>query len=148
MALGPALIIWFQYNFTQWLDTTTSQKKLNFKLAGLKVKVVVAIFRTNFIIALALSLMVRFQYNFTQWFGMTISLTSSTFRLLSSRSRSQWLFLEKLCHCSSAFIYEWLSIWLHTMVGYYKIWDKFHFQPAWLKVKVIVSIFRKTLSLL
>ena len=54
---------------------------------------------------LATSFIIQFRYNFTQVLDMTIPRTSSRFSVIGSRSRSQWLFLEKLCHHSSAFIY-------------------------------------------
>ena len=54
--------------------------------------------------ALATSLIIQFRYNFTQVLDMTIPRTSLRFSMIGSRSRSQWLFLEKLCHHSSAFI--------------------------------------------
>ena len=55
--------------------------------------------------ALATSFIIQFRYNFTQVLDMTIPRTSSRFSMIGSRSRSQWLFLEKLCHHPSAFIY-------------------------------------------
>ena len=41
---------------------------------------------------------------------MTISWTSLSLSVLGPRSRSQWLFLEKHCHRSSALIYYPISI--------------------------------------
>ena len=55
--------------------------------------------------ALATSFIIQFRYNFTQILDMTIPRISSRFSVIGSRSRSQRLFLEKLCHHSSAFIY-------------------------------------------
>ena len=31
---------------------------------------------------------------------------------LGSRSRSLWVFLEKHCHCSSAYTYQWIFGWV------------------------------------
>ena len=70
--------------------------------------------------------------------SMIISKASSTFRVLGSRSRSFWLFLEKLCLCSSAYIYWGMIISQAS----------FYFEGHGLKVKETVAIFRKTLSLL
>ena len=66
--------------------------------------------------ALATSFIIQFRYNFTQVLDMTIPRTSSRFSMIGSRSRSQWLFLEKLCHHSSAFIYKPILILFHTNV--------------------------------
>ena len=66
--------------------------------------------------ALATSFIIQFRYNFTQVLDMTIPRTSSRFSVIGSRSRSQWLFLEKLCHHSSAFIYKPILILFHTNV--------------------------------
>ena len=69
-----------------------------------------------FVIALATSFIIQFQYNFTQVLGMTIPRTTSHLRVIGSRSRSQGLFLEKLCHHSSAFICKPILILLQTNV--------------------------------
>ena len=66
--------------------------------------------------ALATSFIIQFRYNFTQVLDMTIPRTSLRFSVIGSRSRSQWLFLEKLCHHSSAFIYKPILILYHTNV--------------------------------
>ena len=81
-------------------------------------------------------------------FSMTISWTSWSLRVQGPRSRSQWLFLEKHCHHSSAFIYRPILILYHTNVKYDNILDKFDFEHSRAKVKVTVAISRKTLSLL
>ena len=94
--------------------------------------------------ALATSFIIQFRYNFTQVLDMTIPRTSSRFSVIGSRSRSQWLFLEKLCHHSSAFIYKPILILFHTNVKYDNILDKFEFERSRVKVKVTVAIFRKT----
>ena len=78
---------------------------------------------------------------------MTISWTSSSLSVLGPRSRSQWLFLEKHCHRSSALIYYPISIELHTSIGYDYTANKFAFQHDRVKVKVAVTVFRKTLQL-
>ena len=63
--------------------------------------------------------------------GMIISKASSTFRVLGSRSRLLWLFLEKLCLCSSAYIYQGLIISQAS----------FNFEGLGLKVKDTVAFF-------
>ena len=78
---------------------------------------------------------------------MTISWTSSSLSVLGPRSRSQWLFLEKHCHRSSALINYPISIELHTSIGYDYTSNKFAFQHNRVKVKVAVTGFRKTLQL-
>ena len=78
---------------------------------------------------------------------MTISWASSSLSVLGPRSRSQWLFLEKHCHRSSALINYPISILLHTSIGYDYTSNKFAFQHDRIKVKVAVSVFRKTLQL-
>ena len=50
------------------------------------------------------------------------------------------------CHCSSDLIYYPISILLHTSIGYDNTSNKFAFQCDRIKVKVAVTIFRKTLS--
>ena len=77
---------------------------------------------------------------------MTISWTRSSLSVLGPRSRSQWLFLEKHFHRSSAFIYRPVLILYHTNVKYDNILDKFEFQRSRAKVKVTEAIFRKTSS--
>ena len=67
--------------------------------------------------------------------------------VLGLRSRSQWLFLEKHCHRSSALIYYPISIYLHTNIGYDCTSKKFTFQHDRVKVNVAVTVFRKTLQL-
>ena len=78
---------------------------------------------------------------------MTISWTSLSLSVLGPRSRSQWLFLEKHCHRSSAVINYPISIQLHTSIGYDYTSNKFAFQHDRVKVKVAVTVFRKTLQL-
>ena len=78
--------------------------------------------------------------------SMTISWTSLSLSVLGPRSRSQWLFLEKHCHHSSAFIYGPILLYLHTSVKHDNILDKFEFERSMAKVKVTVAFFRKTLS--
>ena len=77
---------------------------------------------------------------------MTISLTILSLSVLKPRSRSQWLFLEKHCHRFSAFIYGPILQLLHTSVKHDNILNKFEFERSRAKAKVIVAIFRKTLS--
>ena len=67
--------------------------------------------------------------------GMIISPANLTFRVLGSRSRSLWLFLKKLFHRSSAYIYWWILIQHHTNVGNDSILSKLNFQEprlSWL----------------
>ena len=64
------------------------------------------------------------------------------------RSRSQWLFLEKHCHCSRAFIHGSILIELPTNVKYDNILNNFEFEGSRAKVRVTVAVFRKTFSLL
>ena len=78
---------------------------------------------------------------------MTISWTSSSLSVLGPRSRSQWLFLEKHCHRSSALINYPISIKLHTSIRYDYTSNKFAFQHDRVRVKVAVTVFRKTLQL-
>ena len=78
---------------------------------------------------------------------MTISWTSSSLSILGPRSRSQWPFLEKHCHRSSTLIYYPISILLHTSIGYDFTSNEFAFQHGSVKVKVAVTVFRKTLQL-
>ena len=59
---------------------------------------------------------------------------------------SQWLFLGKHCHRSSAYIYRPILILYHTTVKYDNLLDKSEFERSWAKVKVTVAIFIKTLS--
>ena len=54
--------------------------QFNIQGSGLKVKVTVAIFRKNFVIALAPTFIDGFQYNFTQVLGMIISRVSFDFQ--------------------------------------------------------------------
>ena len=42
---------------------------------------------------------------------------------------------KKLCLRSSAYIYQWILIYLHTNVEYYNVSSKIDFQDAGLKVK-------------
>ena len=46
-----------------------------------------------------------------------------------------------LCHRSSPYIYQLISIYLHAIVGYYNISSNFNFQVAGLKVRVTVAFF-------
>ena len=55
--------------------------------------------------------------------------------------------LEKLCHHSSAFIYGPILILFHTNVKYDNL-DRFEFERSRAKIKVTVTILKKTLSLL
>ena len=57
------------------------------------------------------------------------------------------LVLEKHCHRSSALINYPISIYLHTSIGYDYTSNKFAFQHDRVKVKVAVTVFRKTLQL-
>ena len=75
---------------------------------------------------------------------MTISWINLSLSVLGARSRSQWLFLEKHFHRSSALIYYPISIYLHTNIGYDYTSNEFAFQLDRVKVKVTVTLFRKT----
>ena len=66
---------------------------------------------------------------------MTIPQRSSRFSMIGSRARSQWLFLEKLCHYSCAFIYKPIIILYHTSLIYDNILDKFEFERSVLRPK-------------
>ena len=77
---------------------------------------------------------------------MTISLTNFSLSVLGPRSRSQWLFLEKYYHRSSAFIYRLILILYHTNDKFDNILDEIKFERSRAKVKVTVASFRKTLS--
>ena len=68
-------------------------------------------------------------------FSMTISWTSSSLSVLGPRSRSQWLFLEKHIVIALAPLF----------IDYTA--NKFAFQDDRVKVKVTVTVFRKTLQL-
>ena len=50
------------------------------------------------------------------------------------------------CHRSSDLIYFPISISLHTSIGYDNTSNKFAFQRDRVKIRVAVTIFRKTLS--
>ena len=76
-------------------------------------------------------------------FIMTMYWTSSTLTVPGPRSRSQWIFLEKHFHRSSAFIYELVLIELHRNVKYDNIFHKLEFGVSWTKIKIKVAIFRK-----
>ena len=78
---------------------------------------------------------------------MTISWTSSSLSVLGPRSRSQWLFLEKHCHRSSALINYKISIQLHTSIGYDYTSNKFAFQHDRVNAKVAVTVFRKNFAI-
>ena len=79
-------------------------------------------------------------------FNMTISYTSFSLSVLGLRSRSQWLFLEKHCHYSSAFIYGLILTLLHINLKYDNILNNFEFEDFSAKVNVkIMAIFRKPL---
>ena len=56
------------------------------------------------------------------------------------------MFSEKLCHCSSAFIYEPILIYLHISVKYDTILDQLAFRHYRSKAKVTFDVFTKTLS--
>ena len=75
--------------------------------------------------------------------SMTTTSTSSSLSVLGPRSRSQWLFLEKHCHRSSAFIYRPILILFHTNVKYENILEKIGFDRSKAKVKVTVAILEK-----
>ena len=77
-------------------------------------------------------------------FPTIISLISLSLSVLGPRS--MWLFLEKHCHRSSALIYYPISIQLHINIGYDSTSNKFAFQYDRVKVKIAVTVFRKTLS--
>ena len=78
---------------------------------------------------------------------MTISWINLTLSVLGRRSRSHWLFLDKHFHRSSALIYYSISIKLHSSIEYDYTSNKFAFQHDRVKVKVAVTVFRKTLQL-
>jgi hypothetical protein len=68
--------------------------------------------------------------------------------MLRQRSRSLLLFLENVCHRSSDFISQTILTKLHTRVRYGNTLNEFVFHDAAskVKVKVTVTIFRKSLS--
>ena len=81
---GPILILYHtNVKYDNILD------KFEFERSSDKVKVTVAIFSKNFVIALVPSFIIQFQYNCTQILGMTIPRTSWRFSTIGSRSRSQ-----------------------------------------------------------
>ena len=73
---------------------------------------------------------------------MAIPLASLRFRFVRSKSVSQLLFVELLCHRSSAFFHSPILKSLHINVYYDKILYKFEFQHCRSKVKIKVAIFR------
>ena len=78
---------------------------------------------------------------------MAIPLASLRFRFVKSKSMSQLLFLELICHRSSAFFFHSPILKsLHIIVYYDNILDKFEFQHCRSKVNIKVAIFRKILS--
>ena len=74
---------------------------------------------------------------------MTIPRTSLHFSVIGSRSSSQCLFVEKLCHHCSTFIHRPILILYYTNVKYDDILDKFKFERSRAKVKVTVAILDK-----
>ena len=68
-----------------------------------------------------------------QGLGLKAKVTAAIFRKKKTT--------KKLCHRSSAYIYLWILIQLHTNVWYNNILSKFDFQGAGLNVKVTVAIF-------
>ena len=90
-----------------WLHTNVGYdiilSKFDFQGPGLKVKVTVAIFRKTFSMLLRLHLLMDFNIT-TQMLGMITSQASFVIRVLGSRSRSLWLFLEKLIYLVPTFI--------------------------------------------
>ena len=75
--------------------------------------------------------------------NMIRSWTNMHFRLISLRSRSEILFLQMLCHRSSAFVYRQILIELYTNVKCDNIFDKLAIQNFRVMVKIIFAIFRK-----
>ena len=61
-------------------------------------------------------------------FNLTIYCTGLSLSVLEPWSTSQWLFLEKRFHRSSALIYYPISIYFHTSIGYDNTANKFAFQ--------------------
>ena len=92
--------------------------KFDFQGPELKVKITVAIFRKNFVIALVPTFINRILFNFNTNIGITISQASSTFRVLRSKLRSVWLVFRKKkhnktkkpCYGSSSYFYRWILI--------------------------------------
>ena len=60
-------------------------------------------------------------------------------------SRSQWLFLEKHCYCSSTFIYRPILLYFTQMFSMKNILIKFKFQLSRAKVSVKVAVLRNML---
>ena len=103
--------------------------------------------KKHFVITLVPLFINGFLFYIIQVFSMTISWKILSLSVLGPRLRSQRLFLEKHCHRSSALIYYPVSMLLHTSIGYDYTSNKFAFQHDRVKVKVAVTIFRKTLQL-
>jgi hypothetical protein len=65
--------------------------------------------------------------------------------MLRQRSRLLLLFLENVCHRSSDFISRTILTKLYTCFQYGKTSNEFVFHDAASKVKITVTIFRKSL---
>ena len=81
------------------LDMIISRASSTFRVLDLRSRSLWLFFLKNFFIALVLTFINGFQYNFTQMLGIIIFQVRSCLK-----SMSLWLFLEKLCYVSSAYI--------------------------------------------
>jgi len=79
---------------------------------------------------------------------MTVPRKSLCFRVLCPRSRSLLLIIENLCHHSGDFIYTQIFFKLHKVVKHHNALKEIEFQGDKTKVKVTITIYRKSLSLL
>ena len=84
------------------LDIIISRARLTFRVLDLRPRSLWMFLERKFVMALVPSFIDRILYKFTQIIGMIISRASLNFRVLGSRLLR--LFLEKHCHCSSAYI--------------------------------------------
>ena len=71
-------------------------------------------------------------------FSMAITYTNSSLSVAWLSSRSQLLFLEKKCYCSSAFIYGSILFKLFTNKKFYNILYTFEFD--WLVVLGLTAL--------
>ena len=124
---------------------TISWTSLSLSILGFRSRSQWLFLEKHFVITLVPLFINGFLFYIIQVFSMTISWKSLSLSVLGPRSRSQRLFLEKHCHRSSALIYYPISMLLHTSIGYDYTSNKFAFQHD--RVKVAVTIFRKTLQL-
>ena len=131
---------WFYFIYINCIKYDNILDEFEFERFKAKVKATVAIFRKKNCHRSSALIIIRFWYNFTKVSGMTIPWISLRFSMIGSRSL--WLFLEKFCHHSSAFIYRPILILYHTNVGYDNTSNKFEFEHSRAKVKITVAIFR------